>query len=203
MNLVFSTPIWHTEYSDFENKTEKENVISSAKEYAQENPNTCGRYLINGYQSPDFLHTKEKLRPLFNYVVHYISQIIDQLNLIDLDIFITSSYVSIMNKRESMILQNFNDSTFSGVFFLKVPDESGYFNIINPSLNSNWNLLKNCKEKNPITSEMVKIVPSEGEIVIWPSYVPFSFETNRHGEELIAIYFNILTLPKQKNQNDV
>jgi hypothetical protein len=51
-------------------------------------------------------------------------------------------------------------------------------------------------KKNQYTGESIKISPVEGNLMIWPSYLPHSVETNNHDDERISISFNIVVLPK-------
>ena len=51
-------------------------------------------------------------------------------------------------------------------------------------------------QKNQFTGQSIRIEPVEGNIILFPSYLPHSVETNDHDEERISISFNIITLPK-------
>ena len=51
-------------------------------------------------------------------------------------------------------------------------------------------------KKNQFTGESIRIEPLEGNIILFPSYLPHSVETNNHDEERISISFNIIALPK-------
>ena len=43
---------------------------------------------------------------------------------------------------------------------------------------------------------VIRIEPVEGNIILFPSYLPHSVETNNHDEERISISFNLIALPK-------
>jgi uncharacterized protein (TIGR02466 family) len=191
MNLmpIYSTPIWQTEYPEFEK--EQEIILDACKRYRQENPSSDRKSNVGGYQSPKFLHAKEELVPLFNYISAIANQAAEDLNFVERDIFITSSWVNYNDTRQSMNSQHVHGDVFSGVFYLKVPENSGRLSIINPGINLMWMGCNLTSEKNQFTAESVKIEPEEGQILLWPSYLPHSVETNDHDEERISISFSL------------
>ena len=84
----------------------------------------------------------------------------------------------------------------SGVFYLKAPPESGKLVLSNPGLNRLWGGCSLVKEKNQFTGEMMRIEPEEGSILLFPSCIPHSVETNSHDDERISISFNLMVLPE-------
>jgi len=199
MNLttIYSTPIWQTEYPEFEEQ--KEIILDVCKRYRKENPEPDRKSNIGGYQSPRFLHAKEELAPLFNYISAVANSAAEDLNFVERDIFITNSWVNFNDTRQAMNAQHVHGDVFSGVFYLKVPEDSGKLCVINPGINLMWMGCNLTNEKNQFTAESVKIEPEEGQIILWPSYLPHSVETNDHDDERISISFNVIMLPKQNH----
>jgi len=199
MNLttIYSTPIWQTEYPEFEEQ--KEIILDVCKRYRKENPEPDRKSNIGGYQSPRFLHAKEELAPLFNYISAVANSAAEDLNFVERDIFITNSWVNFNDTRQAMNAQHVHGDVFSGVFYLKVPEDSGKLCVINPGINLMWMGCNLTNEKNQFTAESVKIEPEDGQIILWPSYLPHSVETNDHDDERISISFNVIMLPKQNH----
>jgi len=199
MNLttIYSTPIWQTEYPEFEEQ--KKIILDVCKRYRKENPEPDRKSNIGGYQSPRFLHAKEELAPLFNYISAVANSAAEDLNFVERDIFITNSWVNFNDTRQAMNAQHVHGDVFSGVFYLKVPEDSGKLCVINPGINLMWMGCNLTNEKNQFTAESVKIEPEEGQIILWPSYLPHSVETNDHDDERISISFNVIMLPKQNH----
>lgn len=191
---IYSIPIWKTEYPKFEEQ--KDIILDACKRYRQENPESNRKSNVGGYQSPKFLHSKEELAPLFNYIAALAIYASKDLNFVNIDVFITNSWVNYNDSRQAMNAQHVHGDVFSGVFYLKVPKESGKLCITNSGINLMWLGCNLADEKNEFTAESVKIEPEEGQIIIWPSYIPHSVETNNHDEERISISFNIIALPK-------
>ena len=118
------------------------------------------------------------------------------LDFIDCDVALTSAWLNVNDSRQCHNTEHVHDHVFSGVFYLSAPEESGKFVISNPAINRMWDGCKLAQNKNQFTGEQIKIEPVEGNIMIFPSYLPHAVETNNHDEERISISFNLIALPK-------
>ena len=197
MNLmtIYSVPFWQSEYPEFEEH--KELFLSSVKKYKEQNPTKeTPRSNIAGYQSPDTLQNVPELRPLFEYICQIGFRAIVDLDLIDCDIAITGAWLNINDSRQCMNTEHIHGEVFSGVFYLQAPEGSGKLSVINPAINRMWKGCSLASQKNQFTAESIKIEPVEGNIILFPTYIPHSVETNNHDEERISISFNIIALPK-------
>lgn len=197
MNLmpIYSVPLWQSEYPDF--KEHKELFLSAVKKYKKENP-PVGNSKSNvfGYQSPETLHHVEEFMPLFEYICQMAHKAVSDLNFIECDVAITSAWVNVNDTRQCMNAEHVHGQVFAGVFYLSVPKESGKLCIMNPGLNRLWKGSQLTDQKNQFTAEQIKIEPEEGNVIIFPSYIPHSVETNNHDEERISISFNIIALQR-------
>lgn len=195
MNLmpIYSVPLWQSEYPNFEE--EKEIFLKTIYEYKDQNQ-SIQKSNIFGYHSPENFHQIEVFRPLFEYICKLGNDAITNLEFISSDIAITSSWVNINDSRQCMNSDHVHGDTLSGVFYLKVPEGSGRLVIKNPAINRVWQGCSMTEEKNQFTAEIIKIDPVEGDIIIFPSYLPHSVETNNHDDERISISFNIIAVPK-------
>lgn len=192
---LYSTPIWMDEYQNFQQF--KEVFIEEIKEYKNECQSSNKleqKNNIGGYESHEFLHCKENLHNLFEFICNGGIQASMEMNFIESKIILTKSWVNINDKRESFIQRHVHDDTFSGVFYVKVPENSGKLCIENTSINLMWKGNEFISEKNSFNSKMVKIIPEEGQLYIWPSYLPHYTETNLHDDERISIGFTLLNL---------
>jgi uncharacterized protein (TIGR02466 family) len=191
---IFSTPIWRSEFPEFDKF--QEIFLEKIQEFRKNNPESDAHSNVNGYQSPNGIHMIEEFSSLFNYVCFMVNQSADDLKFKDRDIFITSSWVNIADSRSSMMNHHTHEHTFSGIFYLKFPENSGKLCLINEGVNTMWNGAKLIDQKINLNAESVKIEPSEGDIILFPSYLPHSVDTNNHDDERISISFNILLMPK-------
>lgn len=197
MNLIsiYSTPIWQSEYPEFEEN--KNLFLEIIKKYKKENPpREFAKSSVFGYQSPDTLQNVEEFRPLFEYICQLGFQAAADLDFIDCDVAITSAWLNVNDSRQCINSDHIHDSVFSGVFYLKSPEGSGKLNIANPGINRIWKGCVLASKKNQFTGENIRIEPEEGNIILFPSYIPHSVEPNNHDEERISISFNVIALPK-------
>lgn len=197
MNLIpiYSVPMWQSEYPEFEEH--KETFFSAVKEYKEQNPTKeTPRSNIAGYQSPNTLHHVAELRPLFEYICQIGFKACADLDFIDCDIALTSAWLNVNDSRQCMNSEHVHEDVFSGVFYLSAPEGSGNLSVANPAINRMWQGCSLTSDKNQFTGDSIKIEPVEGSIIIFPSYLPHSVETNNHDEERISISFNLIALPK-------
>ena len=190
---IFSTPVWISELPNFEEH--KESFLTSVRNFKEKNPQGEKKSNISGYHSPSNLQKEEELVPLFDYVCGMAMTAVQDLNFVESNVFITGAWVNFNDSRQCMNSEHVHRDVFSGVFYLNAPPESGKFIITNPGLNRVWDGCSLIKEKNQFTGEMMRIEPEEGSIILFPSYVPHSVETNNHDDERISISFNIAALP--------
>lgn len=197
MNLmpIYSVPLWQSEYPEFEEQ--KEIFLNTIRTYKDQNPTKeTPRSNIARYHSPDTLQGVEELRPLFEYICQMGFKAVGDLDFVDCDIAITSAWLNINDTRQGMSSDHVHRDVFSGVFYLKAPEESGKLVFRNQAINRMWDGCALTSQKNQFTGESIHIEPVEGNIILFPSYLPHSVETNNHDEERISIAFNLIALPK-------
>ena len=190
---IYSVPIWQSEYPEFEDH--KEIFLSTIEDYKKENP-SIKKSNIAGYHSPETLHGVEEFRPLFEYICQLGMKAVSDLNFVECDVALTSAWLNINDSRQCMNSEHIHGDVFSGVFYLSAPEESGKLVLQNPAINRMWSGCALASQKNEFTGESIRIEPIEGNIILFPSYLPHSVETNNHDEARIAISFNLIALPK-------
>ena len=190
---IYSVPIWQSEYPEFEDH--KEIFLSTIEDYKKENP-SIKKSNIGGYHSPETLHGVEEFRPLFEYICQLGMKAVSDLNFVECDVALTSAWLNINDSRQCMNSEHIHGDVFSGVFYLSAPEESGKLVPQNPAINRMWSGCALASQKNEFTGESIRIEPIEGNIILFPSYLPHSVETNNHDEARIAISFNLIALPK-------
>ena len=190
---IYSTPLWQSEYPEFDEH--KEIFLKEIRTFKEQNPG-IERLSAVGYQSPATLQTVEEFRPLFEYVCQMAYKSIADLDFLECDVALTGAWVNFNDSRQCMNSEHVHTDTFSGVFYLQAPEGSRKLSIVNPGINKMWNGCQLVAQKNQFTGETIRIEPVEGNIILFPSYLPHSVETNDHDDERIAISFNIIALPK-------
>jgi len=192
---IYSVPLWQSEYPEFEEH--KELFLSAVKKYKKQNPTSnILKSNVAGYRSPSTLQSVKEFHPLFEYICQIGFKAVADLDFVDCDIALTEAWLNVNDSRQCMNSEHVHGEVFSGVFYLQAPEGSGKLNIINPAINRMWQGCHLTSQKNQFTGESIKIEPEEGNIILFPSYIPHSVETNNHDEERISISFNLIALQK-------
>jgi uncharacterized protein (TIGR02466 family) len=196
MNIIqiFSTPVWNSYLPDF--PTYRQEFLDCVKEFRKNNEG-ISKSNINGYQSPMFLTREPALQPLFEYVCQIGLKAIFDLQLVDCDVYLTAAWVNFNESRNHYNAEHIHQDTFSGVFYLQIPEKSGKLSLTNPGLNPLWQGAMLTDKKNKFNADRIRIDPEEGQIFVWPSYLSHAVEPNEHDETRISISFNIICVPKE------
>jgi uncharacterized protein (TIGR02466 family) len=184
---LFSIPCWQYLLPNYD----KQSIILSIENFHTIN----GTEQISnhrGFQSQKNLHSVEELTPIFNFICESVKQAAEELNLEFKNIGIIESWSNINEGTSSYNHQHSHQGVLSGVFYLDAPEGSGNLVIVNPGMNTLWQGYPMIKARNKYTSEAIKVKPKDGLLILWPSYVPHSVETNSRDVKRISISFNIV-----------
>lgn len=204
MNIlqIFATPIWESQLPNF--SEHKNNLVEAAHAFKEMFPEGSNSNSVhNFYQSAPVL-TRD---PAFGFIFEYICQVgmkaSFDLNFIPCNVVVTSAWLNFQDSPNGMLLDHVHNqnSVFSGVMYLEVPENSGKVSFTNPGLNPMWHGLNLLQNKNKFTSERLQIAPVEGSIFIWPSYLPHRTLPNDHNKSRISLSFNLLTLPQMHDMH--
>lgn len=197
MNIiqVFSTPIWNSGFPDFQ--SQKKSFLKAVTEFREQNPEGIERSNIAGYHSPVNLTKEPRLSPLFDFVAQMAVKANLDNQFVECDVYLTSAWVNFNDSRAAHNHEHIHSDTYSGVFYLQVPEKSGKILFTNPALNKLWQGTMLSDIKNKFTAGQLKLEPKEGQIYIWPAYLPHSVTSNDHDEARISISFNIICIPKE------
>ena len=198
MNIIqiYSTPIWEAPLPEFNNFYES--FITEVRSFREMNPDGVLKSNLGGaYQSPMNLTTSPLLSPLFEQVVQMAQKAMFDMQFVDCDTYVSAAWVNFNDSRSAIQYEHTHQDTFSGVFYLKVPKGSGRLIISNPGLNPLWQGVMLKDHNNKFNSDKMLLEPNEGQIYLWPSYLPHSVEPNDHDDERISISFNVICVPKE------
>jgi uncharacterized protein (TIGR02466 family) len=198
MNLVqvYATPLWESSFPDFE--VHQNTFIKAAQEFRKTNPEGVSKSNIGGgYQSPMTLTKDPAFAPLFEFVAQMGMKAAFDMQFVNTDTYLTAAWVNFNDSRSAVNYDHVHQDTFSGVFYLKVPPKSGKLVLTNPGMNPLWQGAMLTDQKNKFNADKLRIEPTEGNILIWPSYLPHGVEPNDHDEERISISFNVICIPKE------
>lgn len=178
---IFGVPIWGLFLND--HQYQSMDYIQRLFEIVETEP-TQKKSNQNGYQTRDDLNDTE---PIFKELVIRINNLSNQI----LDTVLENQHPPRVEIKEMWgninYHQNFNwahthGGILSGVFYLKVPENSGKLIFLNPSVRSHASLIK---EPNYV------IQPENLACILFPSWLEHLVEPNQSQEPRISISFNI------------
>ena len=120
--------------------------------------------------------TLRKLNPLFNYICEMAMCSFHKLDItMNQCPVISGSWLNVNHNRGCINHINCHGGVLSGVFYLKVPENSGKLVFHNQGINELWEGYVHIKDYNKITTQLSLVEPFEGDLILFPSYLPLSF----------------------------
>jgi hypothetical protein len=206
MNIfsMFETPVWSSSLDNFDEI--KDQIVSFLKQFESQNQNNNQRYFLNGYQSPrQILQQREELISLFDYSIDVAEKATIDLSFVPSICYISDAWVNISKSSSDVLFDTTQRDTFTALFFVKAPPNSGNVFLSNPGANLSWQGNTLVQNKNKYNSQKVHIPQEEGKLYVFPSHIPYGIEPNNHNEETICVVMTIVAIPeevvKQNNGN--
>lgn len=191
INLPFPTPIFSLKCENF--KETKDDLIALC--YEMRDNDDCGvnKSNVGGWQSKvDLIKSNKKFMNIFEDMIFtfFTDKRIFSKNYFE----IANIWVNINQKNDYNLPHVHAYSDISGVFYLKVPKNSGDIVFINSQEFQHHLLIdsftEEFKKQISLYSEY-SITPEEGECVIFPSSLYHRVNPNKTNEDRISIAFNI------------
>lgn len=173
---IFHTPIW-----GFMLNTEQyhiEDYIETIRDMMQQTP-SVKKSNFGGWQSNDNLHKIGVFRELCSTIERGANSVLESKNVKPDKI--TSMWANV-NHKYSSNAAHVHEGILSGVFYLKVPKNSGKLVFINPAIRSDARMLR---ESN------YGVTPEPLAMILFPSWLEHYVEQNLSDEDRISISFNI------------
>jgi uncharacterized protein (TIGR02466 family) len=134
---------------------------------------------FGGWQSKDDLHTHGIFREFTSNLLRTASVILEPYTKQKLEL---QSMWANINTPNSFNWQHSHEGILSGVFYLKVPKNSGRLILVDTVVR---------RYNSPIKPSNYPIVPEKLVCIMFPSYLEHYVEPNMSNEERISVSFNI------------
>ncbi len=181
---LFKTPIYNTNL-DIDNK------LLETLAYQEKQKDNLGRTKSNnGYQTKDLDFQKYKF--LFDEISKHAIKFYSIYDANILSHYIGNFWINISGKHHYNRLHSHNGSFISGVYYIKIPKDSGGIVFENPSCMFIENTFGNRNNWNNYNSPEWRIVPKEKQLLMFPSYLRHFVEQNKSDEDRISLSFNLL-----------
>ena len=144
-----------------------------------------------GWQSSDDVNTYPEFAALVDFVDEAMIEVKSFLSVIDeWDFRVGTAWINFNGKGHFNARHVHGNALFSGVYYVRVPENSGVIKLIDP------NPIRACfhtpyKETGAQNCFSHEIEPVEGRLLIFPGYVPHEVSPNLSDEERCSIAFNV------------
>jgi uncharacterized protein (TIGR02466 family) len=189
---LFPVPVFECQIENHELiNTELEKYIYELKKNDSKGQS---RSNVGGWHSPDFII--EDNVPVQSFIAKFNNLLpkifINQMGIDKklTNIKILNMWSMVNGKNTFNTKHNHPNSYFSAVYYIKINKDSGHIKFFDPKEVKTM-YFKAVGKLNEFSTNILKIKPEEGKLLLFPSYLHHSVEENLSDEDRIAISFNL------------
>ena len=149
---------------------------------------------INGWHSRSFDFNEKENVPnkFYSHINSYIEDVFSKLGWeYDKTKIKCTSMWAIINKKGNFNIEHTHPNNYlSAAYYVKAPENCGNFKATNPNILSR-HIRAKTKQANELNSNSASIKINEGDLLIFPAYLPHSVEENKSNEDRVIVSFNI------------
>ena len=190
LQKLFSTPIWKSKINNYSDLNIS--LIKYIYKLNEGNTTGIGKSTIGGWHSPNFDLERNEPRIFVNAIKQSLNQA-----FIDMSWDVKSHKVkitgmwSIINKIGASNARHTHPNSFlSAAYYVKAPKNCGEIMFHDPRSAPSFRRPKIIQD-NLLNASQISIVPEEGLLVLFPSWLHHSVQANTSNKERIVISFNI------------
>ena len=190
-NLFFSTPVWTAKFEEYEEVNNE--IYKYIKKLQQNDTSGIIKSNIKGWHSKDFNLKENELQNFIKMISPKISEAIADMNWETKiqKIKIANMWAIINMGGAANSRHHHGNCTLSCAYYVKAPNNSGDIVFYDPRPAPVYSH-PNSNGPNSLNAMVNAISPTEGGLVIFPSYLDHSVNENLSNEERIVISFNII-----------
>ena len=192
VSLFFPEPIFKYKFEDYEsfNKDLKTYIYELQKE------GSSGQIKSNrgGWHSPNFkLADNNSIQ--FKFAIELQKYILKTFQTLgwkteNKNISINAMWAIINKNNDFNVLHSHPNCYLSAAYYVKAPKNCGKFEIECPNI-AKLNSFPKIENPNDLNVRIISIDISEGDLLIFPSYLPHKVAQNLSGQDRIVISFNV------------
>ena len=193
---LFPTPVWWGILDDYEDLNNK--LLEYILKLKKQNITGASRSNNLGWHSPDFNLGDDVPKIFLEKSKPLIKKAIDDMEW-DLNIMtsrITNMW-SIINPQNTSNHRHIHPNCFlSSAYYIRAHENCGELILHDPRSAAVYKTA-NLNKINEINNQVYNIIPREGMLVLFPSYLHHSVSNNNSNEERVVLSFNVDLIPNQ------
>lgn len=193
--LIFPKPLWMSEIEIDIDSAQKECYLIK-EQLNSINKSNRG---VNSFHSPNIKDLSDQ--PIILKLMKSISKCVNTIHKQNRQgsVFLNNFWININGNGSSNIIHTHSGSSYSGVYYIKIPiqkelaggitfyRESYERHIMNESYTG---VFKEDSTRNPYEHSKLTFKPEEKKLIIFPSYLPHAVEMNNTNDDRISLSFN-------------
>ena len=189
---LFPQPIFKYQVDDYKNINEK--LLKYIYELRKRDNEGVKKSNINGWHSRSFDFKEKDNIPnkFYSHINRYIRDVFTKYGweYVDANVQCTSMWTIINEKGNFNIEHTHPNNYLSAAYYVKAPEDCGSFKVTNPNLISRERITAS-ERRTEFNQNIAQIKPNEGDLLLFPAYLPHSVGMNNSPEDRVVISFNI------------
>ena len=192
IHKFFPQPVFHYQLQDY--KKHNEELSEYIYDLHKKDPEGVARSNQGGWHSKPF-NLRENDKPPFKFfksIQMYVADTFKEYGwrYIPGKINLTEMW-AIINKKNNFNIEHTHPNNYlSAAYYVKAPEDCGSFKVTNPNLISRERITAS-ERRTEFNQNIAKIKPNEGDLLLFPAYLPHSVGMNNSHEDRVVISFNI------------
>ncbi len=189
---LFSQPLFKYQIENYEELNKK--LLKFIYELKKNDTAGVKKSNINGWHSKPFNLEDENEVPkkFLNRINVNIKDVFDQYGWVfDIDKVKCTSMWAIINKKGNFNIEHTHPNNhLSAAYYVKAPNNCGNFKASNPNI-LNRNIQPKSLKGTEFNSNSISVKINEGDLLIFPAYLPHAVEENESDEDRVIVSFNL------------
>ena len=192
VHKYFAQPIFQYQLESYErhNQDLKKYIYNAYNE----DPNGLSRSNQGGWHSKPFDLKDKNSAPFifFQSIQKYVADVFKEYGWLYVPgkVNLTEMW-AIINKKNNFNIEHTHPNNYlSAAYYVKAPENCGSFIVTNPNSVSRERITAS-ERKTEFNQNIAQIKPNEGDLLLFPAYLPHSVGMNLSDEDRIVISFNV------------
>ncbi len=192
VHKYFAQPIFQYQLESYErhNQDLKKYIYNAYNE----DPNGLSRSNQGGWHSKPFNLKDKSSAPFifFQSIQKYVADVFKEYGWLYVPgkVNLTEMW-AIINKKNNFNIEHTHPNNYlSAAYYVKAPENCGSFIVTNPNSVSRERITAS-ERKTEFNQNIAQIKPKEGDLLLFPAYLPHSVGMNLSDEDRIVISFNV------------
>tara|TARA_B100001248_G_scaffold177178_1_gene134588 strand:+ start:973 stop:1581 length:609 start_codon:yes stop_codon:yes gene_type:complete len=192
VHKYFAQPIFQYQLESYErhNQDLKKYIYNAYNE----DPNGLSRSNQGGWHSKPFDLKDKSSAPFifFQSIQKYVADVFKEYGWLYVPgkVNLTEMW-AIINKKNNFNIEHTHPNNYlSAAYYVKAPENCGSFIVTNPNSVSRERITAS-ERKTEFNRNIAQIKPKEGDLLLFPAYLPHSVGMNLSDEDRIVISFNV------------